>query len=441
MLRSLDTSVRSNLFINRSVRRTGSTSTLNSGQSLVSHSPEDLSSPLRIQSRPVLPVIPASPRESQNVFEAESIPFPDSSITFPTSAYTTTQYAYPAEQDIGEQLSTPRFADPHHLSEYYREHGRDIGDGSSSSTPSLLTRSESVRTELTYLTAQDSAAGSRRASGVPGDQEAGDGTLVDHDKKSSPIARLKASFETLLPKVRRIPGPTSPVQLAASVHSVSQASTKWISQAHSNLKERASAPWRAGTEQDAGTEKGKPAEVLFWTGFLAPWCWLIGGWMLARSGETIIERQPSEATTKVDGVDAREATDLHRQLREQRSRELAGLSTPIGRALSEKGSRGRMARSVTSERRKSASSLWTAAKNSSADLLTSIRGDRTQEDRMSTRKLHPIALDPEAAMDQPHVIQPRLDPWVTRCRVAAIISGMFILALCIVALVVLVRSL
>lgn len=439
-------SVRSNLFINRSVRRTGSTSTLNSGQSSISHSPEDLSTPLRVHARPypALPVIPASPRESQNVFEAEPIPFQDSSITFPP--YTEMQFGYPVEQDISEDLSTPRFANPRHLSEAYTERGQDIGDASSSRTPSLLARSESVRTELTYLTAQDSAIGSRRASAVQGDLEAGETTLVDHDKKSSPIARLKASFETLLPKVRRVPGQNSPVAIAASVHSISQASTKWLSQAHSNLKERASAPLRASTEQGDGTEKGKPAEILFWTGFLAPWCWLIGGWMLAHSGQTIIERMPnnnnnSNATTS-DNSDGRSATELHRQLREQRSCELAGLSTPIGRALSEKGSKSRLAaRSVNSDRRKSSSTLWTAAKNSSADLLASIRGDRTQEDRLSTRKLHPIALDPEAAVHHPHVMQPRLDPWVTRCRVAAIVSGMFILALCIVALVVLVRSL
>jgi hypothetical protein len=29
-----------------------------------------------------------------------------------------------------------------------------------------------------------------------------------------------------------------------------------------------------------------PARMLFWLGFIAPWCWLIGGWVLTRGGKT-----------------------------------------------------------------------------------------------------------------------------------------------------------
>lgn len=36
-----------------------------------------------------------------------------------------------------------------------------------------------------------------------------------------------------------------------------------------------------------------PARLLFWLGFVAPWCWMIGGWVLTRSGKTRAEKDSS----------------------------------------------------------------------------------------------------------------------------------------------------
>ena len=37
-------------------------------------------------------------------------------------------------------------------------------------------------------------------------------------------------------------------------------------------------------------DRPTPACLLFWIGFVAPWCWMIGGWMLTMSGRTKAER-------------------------------------------------------------------------------------------------------------------------------------------------------
>ncbi|KAH8112367.1 hypothetical protein DFH11DRAFT_1511717 [Phellopilus nigrolimitatus] len=402
------TSAQSNLFINRPVRRTPSTSTFNSAHSTAPRSPEDTNgtSPSRTyanpRSFPALPVIPASPRESQNVFEPDPVPLDVSerspTLTFPLPAGYPPAMEYaafqpPEEQDLGEMTFPPPRVSILH-----------------SRTPSLLSRSESVRTELTYLTAQDSAAASRRASAAPGeDIEAarrrsplvdGDTTLVDPStKRPSTAARLKASIDTFLKSPRKVPeAPT-----AESAHP----SEKWFAQLHANLKTHA--PWRGG----------KPAEVLFWTGFLAPWCWLIGGWMLARSGHTMAEGLPSGAK---EGpiLPVHNPSSPHLQSHHEKSRE----QTP-GLPSEKNGAPA------------ASTSMWEAAKNSSADLLASLRGDRAREDADSRSKSRQGQIRGDVSM----LVETRMDPWVSRCRVAAVLSGMLILALCIVALIVLVRSL
>ncbi|OCB88292.1 hypothetical protein A7U60_g4594 [Sanghuangporus baumii] len=458
------TSAQSNLFIHRSVRRTPSASTLNSGYS-VSRSPDDpnvphSTSPSRSYgpSRTVvaLPVIPASPRESQNVFEQDPISLEEASkaypmpVVYPRPEYS--EYQQQEEQDLGETLSTLRFAVPRHLTDRNVLEEEDLGDGwpsrnsyPHSQTPSLLARSESVRTELTYLTAQDSAPNSRRASYVsPGELEGGrrhrlqstdaDTTLVNTSSKPSPVARLKASIDTLLsksPKMRKSPGGinNSPTVDASSTLSVPLKLAKVLSEMKllsEQMKEevKKGAPWSEG-------EGKQPAKVLFWTGFLAPWCWLIGGWMLARSGETMAEGLPRGA--KEPELPLHNTSGLQLQLRQQRSREIRNAPD------TEKQS---------SEQQHS--SIWQAAKNSSVELLDSLRGLPRRADQegnvnadksvMSSKStVRAVVLHGDVPI--PILITPRVDPWVTRCRVAAVVSGMFILALCIVALVVLVRAL
>lgn len=419
----------------------------------MARSPEDATSPQGTspsrgygQSRPFpapLPVIPASPRESQNVFESEPASLEDVSLAYPMPVvYPSHHVEYsafgpPREQDLAGPLPSPRFAAPPYPQDFDTVEEQDLGEMLAarqsmphSRTPSLLTRSESVRTELTYLTAQDSAAASRRASAVsPGDLEAGtrqrsaladgDTTLVDTPVKgSSPAARLKASLDTLLsksPRMRKSPGGAGPDHTtvdAESTFTLSSKAAKVLLLMQDSVKKNA--PWSEG--------RGKPAEVLFWTGFLAPWCWLIGGWMLARSGETMMEGLPSGA--KEPELPPQNASSLNLQS----SRVLP--SAPNGFAEREKYPNSAEA----------SPSVWQTAKNSSVELLDSLRGrtraGRTREDLPSTVRAVQLHGDVPVSI----MVSTRLDPWVSRCRVAAVVSGMFILALCIVALVVLARS-
>ena len=468
----LAASAQSNLFIHRSVRRTGSTSTLNSGYSV--RSPDDPTAPHNTSpsrsygpSRPVvaLPVIPASPRESQNIFDQDPVSLEEASKAHPMPVL----YQPPAEysgyqeqeeQDLGETLSTPRFAIPRYIGNRITFEEQDMADGfpprdsfPHSQTPSLISRSESIRTELTYLTAQDSASNSRRGSGVtPGELEAGrrqrlrltdpDTTLVDTPSKPSPVARFKASIDTLLsksPKMRKSPGGiNTPTMDASSTLSVTPKLARFFAEMKpfsEQMKDevKRGAPW---SEQ----EGKQPAKVLFWTGFVAPWCWLIGGWMLARSGGTMAEGLPSGAKELELPLHMRNNLALQVQVRHQRSGETRDVPT----AENEKQG--------TSEHH---SSIWRSAKASSVELLDSLRGHTRRGDQVgntnaNTRPNKPVKIPAKTTVRAvvmhgdvpvPILITTHVDPWVSRCRVAAVVSGMFILALSIVALVVLVRAL
>jgi hypothetical protein len=383
------------------------------------------------------------------------------------------------EQDISEPLPTPRFAIPHYPSESeYGSHvvedpEQDVGvpharaprvSALHSRTPSLLARSESVRTELTYLTAQDSRPGSRRISNLPTietprsynletpGQADGDTTLVDPqpEKRPSPVARLKASFESLLQRTRS--GNPSSIRLASLSH------MKWLTYVYSNVKDRV--PWK---ENERGR---KPAELLFWAGFIAPWCWLIGGWMLARSGEMVTEGLPRGVREDSGLRTPHTGSTLEFSLQQQQQKEPKKTSTPPLAPLRaahvpawsvdgydlEKGQQQQQQHVIHGTERDDRST-WDAMKSSSAELLASLRGDydatpgshQTNFDRGSMRgKANLKALRLRAdAMERPeaYYVQRSLDRWVIRCRVAAVASGLVILVLLIIALIVLARAL
>lgn len=405
-----------------------------------------------------LPVIPASPRESQNVFEPDHAMMPN---IFPHEAQPLdySSYSMPLrEQDLGETgyaiLSDKkpqthmRYALPNGMYTEENESSsleeQDLGaprQPARVSTPSLLSRSESIRTELTYLTAQDSAPGSRRVSAAL-DLEAGrrrsrlaEVTNADElpdNMAGRAVARMKASFDTLLARGAKTP---SPVQGTSSKPPSSRrTSTKNVTALKSV---RFGAPtWAVHTRaQIAETFRGgKPAEVLFWTGFLAPWCWLIGGWMLSRgTGEAPPPEQPV-----ILGNDS------------------AGTSR----------TQSRLRRTDKQRERKRQVSRWNAARSSSAEVLVALRGERAQvhdEEKGESEAHENVNGDTQntaanscanAGVNVGIEKQPAparigdalresatVDPWVARCRVAAVLAGMLLLALCIVALIVLVRSL
>ncbi|OCH94595.1 hypothetical protein OBBRIDRAFT_722427 [Obba rivulosa] len=133
-----------------------------------------------------------------------------------------------------------------------------------------------------------------------------------------------------------------------------------------------------------------PACALFWLGFLGPWCWLIGGWVLTSGGEIRPDAPQGDAV-------------LPMWTRKGKKRPGAP-GTPRGKAASRKGIKS-----------------WYPLVAPSADTLSPSVHSRTS--LVSARRLS-------------RVNHGTLDPWVRRCRIAAITSGVVLLAACVVALVV-----
>lgn len=473
------TSTPSHLFIHRSVRRAGSASSLASGHSATSYTHTDdpttpITSSLRTggqirQPFSTLPVIPASPRESQNVFDSEPTGRTNSSIGSPRPqpiiVDEDAQYAIfdppKEEQDIAETLPTPMFAIPLYRGE--DEHSvytgdqvteRDVGDGNRktlprisipvSEEPSLLSRSASVRTELTYLTAQDSRRESRRISTMHGadveggfepdtsGQMDGDTTLVDPqpERRPGPAARLRASLESLVQRAR------SRKKASSGLDSLSH--LKWLTFVHARD--------RSSLKEDEHYRK--PAEILFWTGFIAPWCWLIGGWVLSRSGEMRSEGLPRGVRNSSGPSTPRNASTIFRIQKQPSIGQTPGFS--VHEVDLEKGRTQRLPLAFEKDGR----SAW-----SSADLLSTLRGstgngnqnpstaalehERAREQaKTPNSSLRALKLRSEvAASPEMFYMERKLDRWVIRCRIAAMISGTILLILVIVALIVMARAL
>lgn len=125
--------------------------------------------------------------------------------------------------------------------------------------------------------------------------------------------------------------------------------------------------------------------ILFWIGFIAPWCWLIGGWMLL-DGEMRTEGGRSDTVLPLWMRRGRKRSGL--QDRDKKKLLALKLSYPL------------VAPSVES--------------------------------------LSPSVHSRTSATSAPKIRRElrRFDPWVIRCRIAAITSGVLLLAVCIVALIV-----
>ena len=126
--------------------------------------------------------------------------------------------------------------------------------------------------------------------------------------------------------------------------------------------------------------------VLFWLGFVGPWCWLIGGWMLTTEGELEPEFK-------------HEVSSLPMSVRSGRKP------------------------SATAERKKARnllSKLFPLAAPSAESLTQSLHK------QPSAASAHELKADATQVVDA----------WVIRCRIAAIMSGVLILAVVIVAIIV-----
>ncbi|PSR81759.1 hypothetical protein PHLCEN_2v6268 [Hermanssonia centrifuga] len=189
-----------------------------------------------------------------------------------------------------------------------------------------------------------------------------------------------------------------------SRRSVDSDSTK-VESAITNRWRRASLRLSFGSfmgDRDTRGSKNKSkvtsACILFWLGFIAPWCWLIGGWYLSRSGEM-----------KPDGQFLQTVS-----WKWPRKKWHSNSTTEVGTAPK-----------VGKQRRGLA--FWT----------TTREHVRSQE----TLPMSPIHSTPSTTsmrFPKKGCVQV-IDPWVSRCRVAAVTSGILLLVAVIIAVVVATR--
>ena len=127
---------------------------------------------------------------------------------------------------------------------------------------------------------------------------------------------------------------------------------------------------------NGGDEKQYPVSstcVLFWVGFIAPWCWLIGGWMTPR-GTSVLE----------NGV-------RHDKLKEK-------LSTDLDRETASRGENGAGLKKWILPN--PSSSFKATAGAPSVSSITTLCPKEIEEARLAA-----------------------VDPWVRRCRIASIVGG------------------
>lgn len=129
----------------------------------------------------------------------------------------------------------------------------------------------------------------------------------------------------------------------------------------------------------------RQARVLFWLGFVAPWCWLIGGWMLPRKGR----RKPSEPEAQITA----KSTETEAAC-EGKARYMDGFKKMV---------------------------LPHPSHRASTIALSTFSG---------------VTLAPKPQRQQQEA---QLDLWVSRCRIAAIAAGVILSVGLLVTLIVLTR--
>ncbi|KAI0089674.1 hypothetical protein BDY19DRAFT_943705 [Irpex rosettiformis] len=197
-----------------------------------------------------------------------------------------------------------------------------------------------------------------------------------------------------------------------------------------------------------GSVSTSPAFVLFWLGFVAPWCWLIAGWCLSsRNGQM----KESEGQY-VDTVDRsamwwprRQATPRTKQVKKKRRRMsqatgqtgwlgklLGSTNTPSTAPLSNDHPENGHAGGV------SETSPMTPVDAPSADSdasVNAIYSFHLSPDGSVVRSKK-ATLDGRGAEDEESVqVKMMVDPWVRRCRIAAVTSGI-LLSIAVVVIVV-----
>ncbi|KAI9056355.1 hypothetical protein FKP32DRAFT_1670206 [Trametes sanguinea] len=148
--------------------------------------------------------------------------------------------------------------------------------------------------------------------------------------------------------------------------------------------------------------------ILFWLGFVAPWCWLIGGWLLTSTGEV-----------GSDGLSAETGPVLPLWHKERKK------GSGTGRRGSEKEKKRENEDLSVPEKVKGAAERRIKSKSwypLVAPSLESLAPSTTSG--ISTRELKRCL--PTSST---------VDPWIHRCRIAAAASGVLIFAAFVVAIV------
>ncbi|THH28978.1 hypothetical protein EUX98_g5206 [Antrodiella citrinella] len=159
-----------------------------------------------------------------------------------------------------------------------------------------------------------------------------------------------------------------------------------------------------GGEHKQEVRPATAAFVLFWVGFIAPWCWLIGGWYLSRSGEMVPDGQYL-STVSLMWPRGDFADDI----------ELGPKAQAQAPSIESTG--------VTGTGWRSRLAVWAFWHHPSG--------------KHSSKEVLPLSVKDH--MHFPHGNGGSvevLDPWVKRCRVAAIVSGAMLLLALVVTLII-----
>ncbi|RDX52600.1 hypothetical protein OH76DRAFT_170384 [Lentinus brumalis] len=143
------------------------------------------------------------------------------------------------------------------------------------------------------------------------------------------------------------------------------------------------------------------AFALFCAGFIMPWCWLIGGWLLANNGEV----QEEEGGSVLPLWHKRQTPPL---VKADEKRKADTGVPPSG-----------IATGKTVEEKRAKTSSWYPLIAPSLESLSP-----PNKEAVSTRRL-------KRSLPSTR----RTDPWIRRCRAAAAVSGILLLAACIVAII------
>ncbi|KAI0767425.1 hypothetical protein C8Q74DRAFT_1280305 [Fomes fomentarius] len=156
--------------------------------------------------------------------------------------------------------------------------------------------------------------------------------------------------------------------------------------------------------------------ILFWAGFVMPWCWLIGGWLLTRGGD-VSEDERGSVLPLWQRHRHRSGYRRARRSNVDETEAMAGQNSGSGgkrRAGSNRHGDPEVSVPLPAEKRMKAK-MWYPLLAPSVESLAPSDADSTHRMKRSKRT--------------------RPDPWIRRCRVAAMVSGILIFVAFVVAIV------